>query len=191
MIGGQVERQSSSYRQGLVLGLTMAEIMLLLVFCLLLASSVALLYERQQRIAAETRLLQLGDTESRRGELSEAQRVMRDAQSYRALVEQLKQHPSISKLIDENPSAARRAEIDEAWRHLVEGAEAARELARVGIEPATAKRDAALFAEAERIKPFESGSCSSVRSGWEPSARPAWAELCDSCRVAARVDRCM
>src|SRR5438874_6056423 len=152
MIGGQVERQSSSYRQGLVLGLTMAEIMLLLVFCLLLASSVALLYERQQRIAAETRLLQLGDTESRRGELSEAQRVMRDAQSYRALVEQLKQHPSISKLIDENPSAARRAEIDEAWRHLVEGAEAARELARVGIEPATAKRDAALFAEAERIK---------------------------------------
>src|SRR3712207_638385 len=35
---GQIERQSSSYRQGLVLGLTQAEIMLLLVFCLLLAA---------------------------------------------------------------------------------------------------------------------------------------------------------
>ena len=34
---GHINRQGSSYRQGLVLGLTMAEIMLLLVFCLLIA----------------------------------------------------------------------------------------------------------------------------------------------------------
>ena len=34
---GKIVGQSSSYRQGLVLGLTMAELMLLLIFCLLIA----------------------------------------------------------------------------------------------------------------------------------------------------------
>ncbi|QRM35450.1 hypothetical protein [Microvirga sp. VF16] len=50
---GQIERQSFSYRQGLVLGLTMAEIMLLLVFCLLLAAGATLRRERMARESAE------------------------------------------------------------------------------------------------------------------------------------------
>ncbi len=47
---GRIERQSSSYRQGLVLGLTMAEIMLLLVFCLLIAAGAVLRRERAERL---------------------------------------------------------------------------------------------------------------------------------------------
>jgi uncharacterized membrane protein len=39
---GEIIQQRSSYRQGLVLGLTMAEIMLLLVFCLLIAMAIIL-----------------------------------------------------------------------------------------------------------------------------------------------------
>jgi flagellar motor protein MotB len=152
MIGGQVERQSSSYRQGLVLGLTMAEIMLLLVFCLLLATSVALHYEREQRTAAETQLLQIIGADEGGGRRSEAQRVLRDAEAYRNLTERLKQLPPLDQLAEHNPTPARQKEIDEAWRRLVEGAEVARELSRAGIDEATAKRDTELFAEAERIK---------------------------------------
>src|SRR6266436_6940391 len=53
---GQVIRQSSSYRQGLVLGLTMAEIMILLVFCLLIALATFLRVEQKGREKAEDAL---------------------------------------------------------------------------------------------------------------------------------------
>src|SRR6266436_8930424 len=53
---GQVIRQSSSYRQGLVLGLTMAEIMILLVFCLLIALATFLSLEQKGREKAEASL---------------------------------------------------------------------------------------------------------------------------------------
>src|SRR5579872_5292389 len=54
-----IDRQTSSYRQGLVLGLTMAEIMLLLVFCLLIAVGVALASERSKLDAAMQRVEQI------------------------------------------------------------------------------------------------------------------------------------
>ena len=53
---GQIVRQRSSYRQGLVLGLTMAEIMLLLVFCLLIAMATFLKREESRRVMAEQQL---------------------------------------------------------------------------------------------------------------------------------------
>ena len=56
MIPGTVGRQTASYRQGLVLGLTMAELMLLLVFCLLIALGVSLAAERAKRDDAVQRL---------------------------------------------------------------------------------------------------------------------------------------
>src|SRR6516225_4052605 len=55
---GQIIQQRSSYRQGLVLGLTMAEIMILLVFCLLIAMATFLKREETRREAAETQLQQ-------------------------------------------------------------------------------------------------------------------------------------
>ena len=54
-----IGRQTASYRQGLVLGLTMAEIMLLLVFCLLIAVGVSLASERAKRDDALLRLKQV------------------------------------------------------------------------------------------------------------------------------------
>ena len=53
-----IGRQTASYRQGLVLGLTMAEIMLLLVFCLLIAVGVALASQRAKLDDAMARLRQ-------------------------------------------------------------------------------------------------------------------------------------
>ena len=50
-----IGRQTASYREGLVLGLTMAEIMLLLVFCLLVGVGVALVKERNERDDARVR----------------------------------------------------------------------------------------------------------------------------------------
>src|SRR5436305_14724414 len=47
---GEIIQQRSSYRQGLVLGLTMAEIMLLLVFCLLIAMA-SFLKTEQSKLA--------------------------------------------------------------------------------------------------------------------------------------------
>ena len=47
---GEIIQQRSSYRQGLVLGLTMAEIMLLLVFCLLIAMA-SFLKTEQNKLA--------------------------------------------------------------------------------------------------------------------------------------------
>src|SRR3974377_2494246 len=55
---GQIIQQRSSYRQGLVLGLTMAEIMILLVFCLLIAMATFLKREETRREAAEAQLQQ-------------------------------------------------------------------------------------------------------------------------------------
>jgi hypothetical protein len=55
---GEIIQQRSSYRQGLVLGLTMAEIMLLLVFCLLIAMATFLKSEQAKRVAVEQKLLQ-------------------------------------------------------------------------------------------------------------------------------------
>lgn len=43
-----VRRNSTSYRQGMVLGLTMAETLLLLVFCLLIAAASVFSYKREQ-----------------------------------------------------------------------------------------------------------------------------------------------
>ena len=47
---GHISRQSSSYRQGLVLGLTMAEIMILLIFCLLITTAAVLKKEQTKPV---------------------------------------------------------------------------------------------------------------------------------------------
>ena len=55
---GEIIQQRSSYRQGLVLGLTMAEIMLLLVFCLLIAMATFLKSEQTKLEDAKQQLEQ-------------------------------------------------------------------------------------------------------------------------------------
>ena len=65
---GQIIQQRQSYRQGLVLGLTMAEIMILLVFCLLIAMATFLKREESRRVAVERQLHQQQLLSKRDGE---------------------------------------------------------------------------------------------------------------------------
>ncbi len=95
--GGSPKFEHKGYNRGLILGLTMAESMLLLVFCLLLVAAAMVTAERKQRMDAEQRLVQL---EQQNKELS-AQLI--EAQS---------------KLVS-NISASDRAKFENEWRELV------------------------------------------------------------------------
>ena len=94
-----IGRQTSSYRQGLVLGLTMAEIMLLLVFTLLIAVGVALSSERAKRDDALTRL--------RRAELTAA--------ANQKVVDTIKRNSYLADLVERTaPFALRCARRDQS-----------------------------------------------------------------------------
>jgi outer membrane protein OmpA-like peptidoglycan-associated protein len=101
---GQISQDSSSYRHGVVLGLTMAEIMLLLVFCLLIAMATVLSIEEERRAGVE---------ETLRVEQATI-RVDQD------LVAAIKRNPLILEsprsTIDSNDGA----KADEFWRELVD-----------------------------------------------------------------------
>ncbi len=101
---GQILQQRSSYRRGLVLGLTMAEIMVLLVFCLLIAMATFLKREETKRIAAEQELRQQKLQNERDRE------VVAELGKSAALAEKIQ---SLSGLSD--PQA-----IDRYWRELVD-----------------------------------------------------------------------
>ena len=114
---GQIIQQRSSYRQGLVLGLTMAEIMILLVFCLLIAMATFLKREETRREAAETQLQQQQLQSKRDREIVAALR--QDA----ALAEKIKSASGLS-----DPQA-----IDQYWRELVDGRTVAQEIEKSGL----------------------------------------------------------
>jgi flagellar motor protein MotB len=157
---GQIIQQRSSYRRGLVLGLTMAEIMVLLVFCLLIAMAAFLKREEGRRIVAEAELKQARLQNEHTSELVEA--LSKSA----AVAEKVQ---NLSGLND--PQA-----IDQYWRELVDSRTIVREiektlpvkefregLAKVaalranGIEVDTALRDAEIVGAINRTitKPGE------------------------------------
>jgi flagellar motor protein MotB len=159
-MSGTIGRQTASYRQGLVLGLTMAEIMLLLVFCLLIAVGVALASERAKHDAVR-RLLQDADTA---------------AASHAPVVASIQRNARLTELIDRAEATGSPQKIDEFWRKLVESQEVvealeARGLARAqlkesgadlaqfqelrdrGLDPGKAARGAALAAAIDRVFP--------------------------------------
>lgn len=116
-MNGEIIQQRSSYRQGLVLGLTMAEIMLLLVFCLLIAMATFLKREQDKRVVAEQKLQQ---------QIAQNQRDRDTAASLRensAVAEKLK---SLSGLTDPQ-------EIDKYWRELVDSQTAMADLEKSGV----------------------------------------------------------
>jgi flagellar motor protein MotB len=117
---GRIIRQSSSYRQGLVLGLTMAEIMILLVFCLLIAMTAFLRVEHEKREQAER---ELG-------------LVQADRDSDRDLVADVKQNLEMLDRIRTAVGSQDPAAVDEYWRELVEGRNILAKLANNGVTPA-------------------------------------------------------
>ncbi|AYG58914.1 OmpA family protein [Rhizobium jaguaris] len=90
--------EHKGYNRGLILGLTMAESMLLLVFCLLLVAAAMISTERNRRHEAEQRLALLEKKQSEQT----------------SLIVQLQ-----SKLISGDLSAADRATLEKEWRELV------------------------------------------------------------------------
>ncbi|WP_037070816.1 OmpA family protein [Rhizobium sp. CF142] len=94
---GSPKLEHKGYNRGLILGLTMAESMLLLVFCLLLVAAAMITAERKQRMDAEQRLAQL---EQQNKELSA---LLVEAQSK----------------LGSNMSATDRAKFESEWRELV------------------------------------------------------------------------
>jgi flagellar motor protein MotB len=114
---GQIVQQRASYQRGLVLGLTMAEIMILLVFCLLIAMGTFLKREETRRAAVEAELKQQQVQSKRDREIVAALR--EDA----ALVEKLKSTSGLS-----DPEA-----IDQYWRELVDGRTVVEEVEKSGL----------------------------------------------------------
>jgi flagellar motor protein MotB len=131
-----IGRQTASYRQGLVLGLTMAEIMLLLVFCLLIAVGVALASQRAKLDEAAERL----------------KTVEAAAAADRALVETIKRNARLAELMDRATGAASQREIDEFWRKLVESNDVVASMQRRGVSLAALKDDGDLVAKLQRLR---------------------------------------
>jgi outer membrane protein OmpA-like peptidoglycan-associated protein len=154
---GQIIRQSSSYRQGLVLGLTMAEIMILLVFCLLIALATFLKMEQVRRAEAE------------------AARATAEQAGYGAdqdLVEAIRRNPELAERLKSLAKSGSAAEVDKYWRELVEAknvvaAAKERGLSEQDIQQAlvgtdTAARNADIVRSIEKV----------MSAGGEPATTP-------------------
>jgi len=120
-----IDRQNSSYRQGLVLGLTMAELMLLLVFCLLIAVGVSLASERAKRDDALNRLRQ-----------AETAAAANDR-----LVQTVNKNASLAELIQRTAKLTSQGEIDDFWRKLVDSNDVVAKMERQGVSLATLKEE--------------------------------------------------
>jgi flagellar motor protein MotB len=114
---GEIVQQRSSYRQGLVLGLTMAEIMLLLVFCLLIAMASFLKTEQNKLADVKQQLEQQQAQNERDHDLVAA------LHDNTALVEKLQ---NLSGSTDPK-------EIEKYWRELVDSRTAMAELDKNGV----------------------------------------------------------
>jgi len=130
-----IGRQAASYRQGLVLGLTMAEIMLLLVFCMLIAVGVALANERTKLLDAMLRLKQV--------EVAAA--------ADKAIVETIKRNPRLTELLSQATGSASQRDIDEFWRKLVESNDVVAKLGRQGVSLVALREDSDSFAKIQRL----------------------------------------
>jgi flagellar motor protein MotB len=114
---GTIGRQTASYRQGLVLGLTMAEIMLLLVFCLLIAVGVVLANERNKRDEAVLLL----------------KKVEAIAAADEAFISTIRKNARLAELVDRSARSASQRDIDEFWRKLVESNDIVSSIERQGV----------------------------------------------------------
>ena len=114
---GQIVQQRSSYRQGLVLGLTMAEIMILLVFCLLIAMATFLKREESRRIVAEQAL----------------QQQLRENEQEHSVLAELKPNAALGEKVQDISGLSDPQAIDKYWRELVDARTVVAEIEKSGI----------------------------------------------------------
>jgi flagellar motor protein MotB len=130
-----IGRQTASYREGLVLGLTMAEIMLLLVFCLLVGVGVALVKERGERDEALAHLKSIEAT----------------AAADAAMVASISRNPELAELLEQRTGPASRQKIDEFWRTLVESNDIVGKLEQQGVPRGVLRDKAGSFAQLRQL----------------------------------------
>ena len=130
-----IDRQTASYRQGLVLGLTMAEIMLLLVFCLLIAVGVALASERAKRDDALGRL----------------RKVETAAAANEAVITTIRRNTRLAELLDRTTKSTSQREIDDFWRRLVESNDAVAKMERRGVPLAALEEEGGYVAKLQQL----------------------------------------
>jgi flagellar motor protein MotB len=116
-MSGQIVGQRSSYQRGLVLGLTMAEIMILLVFCLLIAMATFLKREETRRIAAEQALEQ---------QVAQNERT-------RDVVTTLKKSAALAEKFERLSGLSDPKAIDQYWRELVDSRTVVNEIEKSGM----------------------------------------------------------
>lgn len=116
-MNGEIVQQRSSYQQGLVLGLTMAEIMLLLVFCLLIAMATFLKTEQTKLADVKQQLAQ-----------QQAQN-----QRDRDVVAALGQNAAVADKIKSLSGLTDPKEIDQYWIELVDAKTAMADLGKTGV----------------------------------------------------------
>jgi flagellar motor protein MotB len=130
-----IDRQTASYRQGLVLGLTMAEIMLLLVFCLLIAVGVSLASERAKRDDALLRLKQVETA----------------AAANDQVIQTIKRNTRLAELLDRTTKLTSQREIDDFWRKLVESNDAVAKMEQQGVPLATLQEEGDYVAKLQQL----------------------------------------
>jgi len=130
-----IDRQTASYRQGLVLGLTMAEIMLLLVFCLLIAVGVSLASERAKRDDALLRLKQVETA----------------AAANETALSTIRRNTRLAELLDRTAKATSQREIDDFWRKLVESNEAVAKMEQQGVSLSTLQEESKYVAKLQEL----------------------------------------
>ena len=131
-----IQGQSAAYRQGVVLGLTMAEIMLLLVFCLLAVSGALLSRQQEATARAERRTAEL------RRALVQNEGVM-DA---------LRSDERLARLIQAPRGAGGGQALDDTWTRIVAADKAFEELEQQGLTRDALKEGAGFFAEVDALR---------------------------------------
>ncbi len=121
---GEIIQQRSSYQKGLVLGLTMAEIMLLLIFCLLIAMAAFLRQEQTKFVKAQNELTGVKE--------QLAQQILKSDRD-RSLVSSLQQNSDVAEKLKSLSGLTDPKEIDQYWRELVDSRTAIVELEKNGI----------------------------------------------------------
>ena len=133
---GIVNRQSSAYRQGVVLGLTMAEIMLLLVFSLMIGLGATLSAERDKRVAVERQLAQ----------------ARTDAAASQAVFHEVREKSGLQDRLTRKTTEGSPEQVDVLWRRLVENDAALQVLEKEGLSAQDVRQSAAFLAEANRLR---------------------------------------
>lgn len=136
--------EAKGYNRGLILGLTMAESMLLLVFCLLLVAAAIIKAERDKAAAA---LNAQRESESLASELTreiksqQVQIAVQDAQ-----IAQLQ-----GQVVDTRVIEAERARLEKEWRELIKADTALRQLEARGFTEATLTESAEIFSRVQQL----------------------------------------